>query len=317
MRPALLCQYINQKIIRLKINITHLLTFLCLTNLLFSQSNDIPEKWKNSGNALFLVNQSSFSNWTSGGQSSISGTLKIDYNFNYSDNGWDWDTKVISNFGLNKISGSDFLKKTDDRIEINSVLGKKFNNDIIGRWSYSSFFNFQTQFAKGYRFGNDANGNPNRTEKSRFFSPATIQLGVGMYWKKSKDLWVNVAPMTGKLILVNRRFTENLSENQTYFGVKKGGNSRFELGASIRSYYKSEIFENVTMENRLSLYSDYLDRPQNIDFDCTFNFIMKVNQYVSTNLIFQFVYDDNEIKRVQVREVLGVGLNIDLSKIRI
>ena len=317
MRPALLCQYINQKIIRLKINITHLLTFLCLTNLLFSQSNDIPEKWKNSGNALFLVNQSSFSNWTSGGQSSISGTLKIDYNFNYSDNGWDWDTKVISNFGLNKISGSDFLKKTDDRIEINSVLGKKFNNDIIGRWSYSSFFNFQTQFAKGYRFGKDANGNPNRTEKSRFFSPATVQLGVGMYWKKSKDLWVNVAPMTGKLILVNRRFTENLSENQTYFGVKKGGNSRFELGASVRSYYKSEIFENVTMENRLSLYSDYLDRPQNIDFDCTFNFIMKVNQYVSTNLIFQFVYDDNEIKRVQVREVLGVGLNIDLSKIRI
>jgi len=293
------------------------LTFLFLTNLLFSQSNDIPEKWKNSGNALFLVNQSSFSNWTSGGQSSISGTLKIDYNFNFSDNGWDWDTKVISNFGLNKISGSDFLKKTDDRIEINSVLGKKFNNDIIGRWSYSSFFNFQTQFAKGYRFGNDANGNPNRTEKSRFFSPATIQLGVGMYWKKSKDLWVNVAPMTGKLILVNRRFTENLNENQTYFGVKKGGNSRFELGASIRSYYKSEIFENVTMENRLSLYSDYLDRPQNIDFDCTFNFIMKVNQYVSTNLIFQFVYDDNEIKRVQVREVLGVGLNIDLSKIRI
>lgn len=284
---------------------------------MFSQSNDIPEKWKNSGNALFLVNQSSFSNWTSGGQSSISGTLKIDYNFNYSDNGWDWDTKVISNFGLNKISGSDFLKKTDDRIEINSVLGKKFNNDIIGRWSYSSFFNFQTQFAKGYRFGRDANGNPNRTEKSRFFSPATIQLGVGMYWKKSKDLWVNVAPMTGKLILVNRRFTENLSENQTYFGVKKGGNSRFELGASVRSYYKSEIFENVTMENRLSLYSDYLDRPQNIDFDCTFNFIMKVNQYVSTNLIFQFVYDDNEIKRVQVREVLGVGLNIDLSKIRI
>ena len=284
---------------------------------MFSQSNDIPEKWKNSGNALFLVNQSSFSNWTSGGQSSISGTLKIDYNYNYSDNGWDWDTKVISNFGLNKISGSDFLKKTDDRIEINSVLGKKFNNDIIGRWSYSSFFNFQTQFAKGYRFGNDANGNPNRTEKSRFFSPATIQLGVGMYWKKSKDLWVNVAPMTGKLILVNRRFTENLNENQTYFGVKKGGNSRFELGASIRSYYKSEIFENVTMENRLSLYSDYLDRPQNIDFDCTFNFIMKVNQYVSTNLIFQFVYDDNEIRRVQVREVLGVGLNIDLSKIRI
>ena len=284
---------------------------------MFSQDEIEDKKWKKSGNAVFLVNQSSFSNWTSGGQSSISGTLKVDYNYNYSDNGWAWDTKIFSNFGLNKISGSEFLKKTDDRIEVNSDLGKKFNNDVIGKWSYSSFFNFQTQFAKGYRFGKDSNGNPNRTEKSRFFSPATLQLGVGLYWKKSKDFWVNVAPMTGKLILVNRFFTETLNENETYFGVKKGGNSRFELGASVRAYYKSEIFKNINLENRLSLYSDYLDRPQNVDFDCTFNFVMKVNQYISTNLIFQFVYDDNEIKRVQIREVLGLGLNIDLSNIRI
>ena len=284
---------------------------------MFSQDEIEDKKWKKSGNAVFLVNQSSFSNWTSGGQSSISGTLKVDYNYNYSDDGWAWDTKIFSSFGLNKISGSEFLKKTDDRIEVNSVLGKKFNNDVIGKWSYSSFFNFQTQFAKGYRFGKDSNGNPNRTEKSRFFSPATLQLGVGLYWKKSKNFWINVAPMTGKLILVNRFFTETLNENETYFGVKKGGNSRFELGASVRAYYKSEIFKNINLENRLSLYSDYLDRPQNVDFDCTFNFVMKVNQYISTNLIFQFVYDDNEIQRVQVREVLGLGLNIDLSNIRI
>ncbi|MDB4087145.1 DUF3078 domain-containing protein [Flavobacteriaceae bacterium] len=299
----------------MKLKIVHLLSLLFISTFLYSQDEIENNKWKNSGNATFLLNQSSFSNWTSGGQSSISGTLQVNYNFNYADNGWAWDTKWISNFGVNKISGSEFLKKTDDRIEINSVLGKKFNNDIIGKWSYSSFFNFQTQFAKGYRFGNDSNGNPNRTEKSRFFSPATTQLGVGLYWKKSKDFWVNVAPMTGKLILVNKFFTENLNENQTYFGVKKGGNNRFELGASIRAYYKSEIFKNITLENRLSLYSDYLDKPQNVDFDCTFNFVMKVNQYISTNLIFQFVYDDNEIKRVQVREVLGLGLNIDLSNI--
>ncbi|MDA8937637.1 DUF3078 domain-containing protein [Flavobacteriaceae bacterium] len=301
----------------MKLKIIHLLSLLFISTLVFSQDEIEDKKWKKSGNAVFLVNQSSFSNWTSGGQSSISGTLKVDYNYNYSDNGWAWDTKIFSNFGLNKISGSEFLKKTDDRIEVNSVLGKKFNNDVIGKWSYSSFFNFQTQFAKGYRFGKNSNGNPNRTEKSRFFSPATLQLGVGLYWKKSKDFWINVAPMTGKLILVNRFFTETLNENETYFGVKKGGNSRFELGASVRAYYKSEIFKNINLENRLSLYSDYLDRPQNVDFDCTFNFVMKVNQYISTNLIFQFVYDDNEIKRVQVREVLGLGLNIDLSNIRI
>jgi len=48
---------------------------------LFSQaeidSTQTSMKWKRSGNAIFLVNQSSFSNWTSGGQSSISGTLRL------------------------------------------------------------------------------------------------------------------------------------------------------------------------------------------------------------------------------------------------
>ena len=292
-------------------------TALLFCSILISQENidtlKVKTNWKTNGNAIFLINQSSFSNWTSGGQSSVSGTLKINYNLKYFDNGWAWDTKILSAFGLNKISGSDFLKKTDDRIEINSVVGKKFNNNLIGKWSYSSFFNFQTQFAKGYRFGKDTNGNSIRTEKSRFFSPATTQLGIGLYWKKDQNFWINVAPMTGKLILVNRLFTKNLNDNQSYFGVKQNGNSRFELGASVRSFYKTEIYENITLENRLSLYSDYLDKPKNIDFDYTLNVTMKVNKFISTNLVFQFVYDDNEIKRMQIREVLGVGLNIDLQ----
>ena len=285
-------------------------------NFIWSQTDkdsiSLEYPWKMNGKAVFLVNQSSFSNWTSGGQSSVSGTLKVNYNLNYYDNGWAWDTKINAAFGLNKIGGSDFLKKTDDKIEINSVVGKKFNNNIIGNWSYSSFVNFQTQFASGYRFGKDSAGNEIKTEKSRFFSPATTQLGVGIYWKKNDDLWVNFAPITGKLILVNKFFTRNLNENQSYFGVKKNGNSRFEMGASIRSFFKKEIFENIIMENRLSLYSDYLDKPQNIDFDYTMNISMQVNKFISTNLTFQFVYDDNEIQKLQAREVLGIGLTIDL-----
>jgi len=95
----------------LKLKIVHLLSLLFISTFLYSQDEIEDNKWKNSGNATFLLNQSSFSNWTSGGQSSISGTLQVNYNFNYADNGWAWDTKLISNFGVNKISGSEFLKK--------------------------------------------------------------------------------------------------------------------------------------------------------------------------------------------------------------
>ena len=231
-------------------------TILCLffTLSVFAQekANDTTElksNWNNSGKFTFLGNQSSYSYWTAGGQTSLSGTIKIDYDFNFENNGWNWDTKLITAYGLNSIGGSKYLKKTDDRLEVNSLLGKKFTNNLIGNWSYSSFVNFKTQWTKGYRFRKNANGEEERTELTRFFSPAYLQIGVGLYWRKTKDLWVNFAPATGRLIMVNRSFTENLADGKQYFGVNKGANSRFELGASLRSYFKFELIENVEVSN--------------------------------------------------------------------
>ena len=272
----------------------------------------INKNWLLSGKFTFLGNQSSYSYWTAGGQTSVSGTIKIDYDFNYDKNGWNWDTKLITAYGLNSIGGSKFLKKTDDKLELNSLLGKKFSNNLIGNWSYSSFINFKTQWTKGYRFRKNSQGQEERTELTRFFSPAYLQIGVGLYWKKNNDLWVNMAPFTGRLIMVNRFFTNNLQDEKRYFGVKKGQTSRFELGASIRSFFKFELVENVFISNRISLYSDYLDNPANIDLDYTIDTTMKINKYLTTNLIIQFIYDHNSVQRLQVREVMGIGISLDI-----
>ena len=296
-------------------SILFLIIFFNLINLHAQKEikkDSLETNWNLSGKFTFLGNQSSYSYWTAGGQTSVSGTIKIDYDFNYDKDGWNWDTKLITAYGLNSIGGSKFLKKTDDKLEINSLLGKKFTNNLIGNWSYSSFINFKTQWTKGYRFRKNSQGEEERTELTRFFSPAYLQVGVGLYWKKNKDFWINMAPFTGRLIIVNRFFTNNLEDNKRYFGVKKGKNSRFELGASIRSFFKFELVENVFVTNRISLYSDYLDNPANIDLDYTINTIMKVNKYLTTNLIIQFIYDHNSVKRLQVREVMGIGISLDI-----
>jgi hypothetical protein len=296
-------------------SILFLIIFFNLINLHAQKEikkDSLETNWNLSGKFTFLGNQSSYSYWTAGGQTSVSGTIKIDYDFNYDKDGWNWDTKLITAYGLNSIGGSKFLKKTDDKLEINSLFGKKFTNNLIGNWSYSSFINFKTQWTKGYRFRKNSQGEEERTELTRFFSPAYLQVGVGLYWKKNKDFWINMAPLTGRLIIVNRYFTNNLEDNKRYFGVKKGKNSRFELGASIRSFFKFELVENVFVTNRISLYSDYLDNPANIDLDYTINTVMKVNKYLTTNLIIQFIYDHNSVKRLQVREVMGIGISLDI-----
>ena len=155
--------------------------FLFLILNVFSQekvvdSSNVKNNWTKSGNFTFLGNQSSYSYWTAGGQTSISGTIKIDYDFNFENNGWNWDTKVITAYGLNSIGGSKYLKKTDDRFEINSLLGKKFTNNLIGNWSYSSFINFKTQWTKGYRYRKNSNGEEERSELTRFFHQLTCKL---------------------------------------------------------------------------------------------------------------------------------------------
>ena len=283
---------------------------LILPALIVGQANENEkeEGWTRSGKGTLLVNQSAFSEWASGGASSVSIALNSDYDISYFENGWSWDTKFTGSFGLSKKSGDSFTKKTDDRLEINSLLGKQFSKT----WSYSTFFNFKSQFARGYRFGKNEQGEETRSLQTRFFSPAYIQLGVGFYWKKSKDLWVNIAPFTERLTMVSRRFTNNLEEGDEYFGVAQGSSHLFELGASLSAFYKFEAIKNITLTHKLSLYSDYLDRPGNIDLDYTLIAEMKVNKHVSTNLIIQTVYDDNAVKALQLREVFGIGVNVDL-----
>ena len=285
---------------------------LIASQLLIAQNDSIApsdEGWKRGGNATFLFNQSAFSEWASGGQNSISLSFHTDYDISFKKNGWNWDTKFLGDFGLTKISGAKFLRKTNDRIDLQSLLGKSFSKE----WSYSTVFGVKTQFARGYTFGKNSEGEETRSLRTQFFSPVYIQLGIGFYWKKSKNLWVNMAPFAQRITLVSRKFTADLQEGQEYFGVRKGDNHRFELGASFNAFYEFSPLENITLEQRLGLYSDYLDKAENVDLDYQLSVEMRVNERISTNLIIQLVYDDNAVQNLQVRQVFGIGLHMKLK----
>ena len=249
--------------------------------------------WKKVGTFSFLVNQSSFDNWIAGGVSNISGAIGVNYDFNYSKANWSWDNKIIVAFGITKIKAQD-IQKSNDRLEWNSVLGKKAK----GNWNYSLFLNFKTQFTDDL--------NSETKGPTRILSPGYLQVGPGILWKKSDDLKVNISVATLKLIVVDKELT---LPDDAYFGVEEGSSVRYELGASIGAYYKFTLMENITMENILNMYSDYLEDPQNVDFDYTINIVMGINKYFSTNLAFQAIYDDNAFQGLQTRQMIGLGIN--------
>ncbi len=269
----------------------------------FAQEKEAPkEGWHKKGNIILLFNQSAFSDWVSGGENTIAGNLGVNYDFNYLKGDITWDNKILASYGLTKSKNSEFEKKTDDRFEFNSLVGKKAK----GYWYYSAFLNFKTQFTKGYVYGKDLAGKEIRTEYTNFMSPANLAFGPGMMWKKSDDLKFNLAPLTSKVIFVDKDFT---LPNDAYFGVEQGESTKYELGFYASGYAKLGLMENVTMENILNLYANYLEDPQNVDVDYTMNLVMKINSYLSANLTFQTIYDDNAFEGFQMREVFGVGIN--------
>ncbi|MGA8854502.1 MAG: DUF3078 domain-containing protein [Christiangramia sp.] len=293
-----------------------LLTFssLLCTGIAFSQEEKEkdsipPNGWTKEGNVQLLFNQSAFNaEWTGGGTSSIAGNLTVDYQFNYRQDDFTWDNKIIANYGMTKVNGDEFARKTSDRLELNSIAGKQIRET---NYYYSWFLNFRTQFAKGYQYSEDPDtGETLRNETTHFMSPGYLQTGPGIMYKKSDNFVLNLAPATARFIFVDKDFTSMPGYvDGDYFGVDQGDSMRFELGASLSAYLSYEILENVNMEHSLALYSNYLEDPQNVDIDYLLNLQMGINDYLSANFIFQAIYDDNAVAAFQVREVFGLGLN--------
>ena len=287
-----------------------LLFFLIFSTYTFSQQESKKDSlWSTRGNVAILLNQTGFSDWVGGGTNNFSGTLKFDYEWEYRDKGWDWLTNVESAYGLAKYKNAPFARKIDDRILIQSIVGKEFTKNL----SFSAFFNFTSQIGNGYKYKKDSNNNEIRELTTSIFSPAYFQLGSGFLWKKDEKLWVNYSPIATRLILVSKKFTQDLTGNDTYFGVIQNKSSRYELGANLTFHSEGGLLENIKYKQDLKLFSNYLEEASNIDLDYLLQIEVDINPFLSTQLIFQLIYDDNAISRLQVREVFGVGVQLKLD----
>lgn len=309
---------------------TALLFVFIFTQVTYSQiviQTKIPDTishWEKKNGVGFDISQIAFLNWNAGGVSSVSGLLKGKFTRKYTNGNVKWFNELIFRYGMNKQDGIE-PRKTDDTFQVNSTFG--YRKDTISNWYHSAKFNFNTQFTNGYAYPN--------TDKaiSKPFAPAYFFLGVGAeYANKEKKVNVYISPLTQKTTLV----LDQRLANQGAFGVVKavydangiliteGKRSRTELGFLVTGAHKKEVFKNIILENRLNLYSDYINKFGNIDVDWQMQMDLVVNQYVKANIGAYLLYDD-DIKakkdiageqvtigpKVQLKQLLGIGLVYD------
>ena len=132
---------------------------------------------------------------------------------------------------------------------------------------------------------------------------------------KTDNISVFLSPLTGKFTFV----TDDDLSAAGAFGVDAGKKMRSEMGAFVKFEGKTDVMKNVSLQTKLDLFSNYLNNPQNIDVDWKILINMKVNEYLSANLVSQLIYDDDikildpdsgeSAPRVQFMEMFGAGLS--------
>ncbi len=258
--------------------------------------SDTLKFWNFAGNASLNFSQTSFSkNWQAGGASSIAGLGIFNVSAKYARNKSAWESNLDIKYGLTKQSDEN-VRKTDDNFEMVSKYGYKAGKN----WFYSAMLSFKTQMTEGT---DDSNRD---SVISKFLAPAYVFASVGMDYKQGDVFSLLLAPATGKVTLV----FDDMFADEGRFGVNPGDKMRTEFGALVKSTFIKEIIKNVTLNSKLSMFYNYLEDPQ-VDIDMDILVKMKINKFLSTNIVAQLIYDKDQVDEVQFKEILGVGLTYE------
>jgi hypothetical protein len=289
---------------------------------------DTTNPWIISIQGRMSLNQVAFTNWAEGGESLISGSTYGNLKANYLKNSFKVDNFMAVGYGLtwNDEQG---MRKMDDKLDVGTNLGYEAFTDFF----YSLIINLKSQFSPGYKYPNDS------VVVSRFFSPATLFLSMGLEYKPDENTSLFISPASGKFTFV---LDQDLADRGA-FGVTPavtdtsgnvmipGLNYNSKFGVNVILALNRDLMKNVNFDTKINLHNNYMDEVYtnrwNFDIDWETELNFKINSFLSSILYMHILYDDDvpiptydniegekvqvgEGPKVQVKENFGIGIMI-------
>lgn len=300
-----------------------LFTILALSFVIVSfAQEEQPQGWSHKGNFGLNFGQSSYTNWSAGGQSSFNGQGLFNYEIHYLKNNFKWDNILATSLGYSFFDFKMKPIKTDDKIEFTSQAGLKATEKL----NYSAELAFRSQFAYGFNYAIDSTN-----YVSHFLAPAYITFGIGMEWVPNKYFSLYFSPVTGRMTIVN----DDRLASEGAFGVNdldkydtiihtNAPKVRYEFGARAVAKFQYPITKNIEFNSKLELFSNYLNHPERVDVDWQNLLVLKVNSWLNANLSTHLIYDYDvpfydefnqkiEGSKIQFKEVLAIGFLVNLK----
>lgn len=249
----------------------------------------------------------------------------------YKNNRLSWNNSGSLLFGVQKLgSGTTSIaghvqkkpfQKTIDELRVVSNLSYLTSED--SKWSYSVGLTVLTQLAPTY----SGNYLSDVTESgqgpiAKFFNPAQISLAPGMKYTHDEHFSVLFSPATVKAILVPDDEIASIEGDSALMVGLHGTewksstdykNSLVQFGASVRAKYQNKYFnDRLIVGTELTLFSNYLDNPQNIDVDFRNEMAIELFKGLQLSLIVNLYYDhDVPVQKTDWDAPDGIARNPD------
>lgn len=261
--------------------------------------------WVHSGITGINFSQTSFTNWSEGGDNSVASNAYLNGSLNYKKDKISWTNDLNINYGQNNTKMTGWRKNID-----NLNFASKFGQQMTEKVYYAALLDFKTQMTDGYQYNNAGD----RTLISKFLTPAYLNVSVGLDYKPNDNLAFYFSPVAGKLtITADTLFS-------TRYGVDPGKMLRAQLGATFKASCNYDKLMNgkMTLKSALDLFTAYDDSFGNIDVNWDMLVGLNLSKFVTLTFQSTLKYDD-DIKyidedgthgaRVQFKEILGLGLS--------
>lgn len=256
--------------------------------------------WNLNGTFILNLNQGALSNWVSGGDESVLGINTLfNYAINFRQGKNTWDNYFDLALGFQNATSFGKFRKIDDRVDVTTKVGHLINH----HWYVGVLANFNSQTLSGYEYSEKGD-----QKVSNFLTPGKIILSPGLDYKTSQRFTLFTSPVTVRWVLKQDPYFFHKSR----FGVDSACRSNTELGAFVTAKYRATFTKWATYSGRVDLFSNYKRDPQNVDVLMNNLLTMKFTKIFATSLSVDLVYDDDVKKRLQLKEIVGVGLTVKL-----
>ena len=262
------------------------------------------EGWSHKGLTGFNLSQTSFTNWSAGGENTVADNIYFNGSLNYKKDKLSWTNDLSANYGQNFTDNTGWRKSID-----NLNFASKLGHHITEKLFYAALLDFKSQLANGYKYTDD-----DKVLVSKFMTPSYLNVSVGLDYKPNSHIAVYFSPVAGKLTMVT-----DTTFSQAY-GIDAGKKVKPQLGSIFKVNVDYSFFEDkVTLKSVLDLFTAYDDSFGKVDVN--WDVLIGYNLTKLLTLTFQSTlkYDD-DIKtvddegnirgaKVQFKEMVGLGIS--------